>query len=385
MNVTKLMGQFTAAQRMTGRSVLALLMESVRLRFGVGRLGISEYFDFGLYRSDIPAAEKSTFAGYRAQEVLEQILVDDYSRILSLDKQSFYQLMRGSAFPVPKTHALYSRDGRSFTGTVLTTPAQLSDWLAQAQTYPLYVKPSFGGHGRGNVTLLGYGDGHLHLVGGKRIPVAEFAASLTDRAGFGWLIQESMHPHPEIARLSGDRISGVRAHVFLTKQGPRILIGVWKINSGANDVDNFLQGGVGNLAANIDVDSGEITRVVTGIGLKQQLIERHPVTGERLLGATLPDWDNLVDLLSRAATLFPGYLYQAWDVALTDRGPVPMELNYFGDTDLPQFATGKGFLSTELLACLQERKLAEFLHGDADFRRQNGNGRWGRRRAHWTY
>jgi Sugar-transfer associated ATP-grasp len=385
MNVTALIDHFSEARRITGRSLHSLMAECVQLRLGTGKLGISEYFDFGLYRADIPTQEKAEFAGYRAQQVLEEILVDDYSRFLSLDKITYYQLMQGNGLPVPHTHAVYSPSGRHFPGTVLRTPSHLSEYLAQSNAYPLYVKHSFGVHGGGNLTLLIHDDGQLQLVGGKRISINELVDSLYDRTGFGWLIQESLRPHVEIARLCGDRISGVRAHVFLTMQGPRILIGVWKINSGLRDSENFLKGGVGNLVANIDVDSGRITRVVTGTGLCQQTIERHPSTSEQRIGITLPNWQELVSLLKQAATLFPGYLYQGWNIALTDRGPVPTEVNYFGDTDLPQFATGKGFLSEDLKACLRERGLDDLLNGRSKFCRQNGNGRWGRRRAHWSY
>lgn len=249
MSIAELIAELSTAGRLTGRSPLAIFAESVRLRFGRGRLGISEYLDYGLCRPDMPFSEKTRFAGFRLQQILEEILVDDYSRILSLDKLTYYQLMSGNGLPIPRTLAIFSPSGRHFPGTVLRTDAELADWLAQADTYPLYLKPSFGVHGRGNITLLDVDKGQVRLVDDRRMPLDQLATSLDDRGGFGWLIQEALRPHPEIARLCGERISGIRAQVFLTKEGPRMLIGVWKINSGRQDSDNFLRGGVGNPVA----------------------------------------------------------------------------------------------------------------------------------------
>ncbi|MBL8474066.1 MAG: hypothetical protein KF778_08765 [Rhodocyclaceae bacterium] len=385
MNPTNILQQFAKASQQTGRSTLSMLIEWAQLRAGAGKVGISEYFDYQIYRPELSGPEKASFASYRVQNVLEQILVDDYSRILSLDKVSYYLLMEGNGLPVPHTHALYAPSGRYFPRTLLRTPGELADWLAASTAYPLYLKPSFGGHGKGNLTLLNYANGEVEQVGGKRVPVRQLAESIEDRLGFGWMVQESLRPHPDIAKRCGDRISGVRIHAFLSKSGPRILIGVWKINSGLCDSDNFLQGKVGNLVAEIDVTSGCITRVVTGIGVDARLVESHPVTGAKLLGYELPDWDKLVALIGQAATVFPGYIYQGWDIALTDRGPVPLEVNYFGDVDLPQFATGKGFLSPELLDCMRELGLDTLLPGPSRFAQFNPNGRFGRRRVHWPY
>lgn len=385
MTPSKILRDLGEAKLATGRSALSMLVEWASLRAGAGKVGLSEYFDYQIYRRDLSRPEKSAFASYRVQHVLEQLLVDEYSRILSLDKLTYYLLMEGSGLPVPHTHALYAPRGRHFPRVVLRTPDELADWLAASDAYPLYLKPAYGGHGRGNLTLLGCAEGQIELVGGKRMPVRKLVESMADPAGFGWLIQEALRPHPDIARRCGERISGVRLHVFLTHSGPRFLIGVWKINSGLRDSDNFIQGRVGNLAAEIALETGAITRVVSGIGPGANLVEAHPVTGARLLGYTLPGWDQLHPLMHRAALVFPGFLYQAWDIALTDRGPVPLEINYFGDVDLPQFATGRGFLSPELMDCLRERGLDRLLAGRPQIDRINPNGRRGRRSAHWPF
>ena len=49
-------------------------------------------------------------------------------------------------------------------------------------------------------------------------------------------------------------------------------------------------------------------------------------------------------LATAAARLLPGIRTQSWDIALTDAGPVPLEVNFGGDLNLTQLASGAGVL-----------------------------------------
>ena len=44
---------------------------------------------------------------------------------------------------------------------------------------------------------------------------------------------------------------------------------------------------------------------------------------------------------------------QSWDIALTDAGPVPLEVNFGGDLNLTQLASGAGVLDATYRAHLQ--------------------------------
>ena len=50
------------------------------------------------------------------------------------------------------------------------------------------------------------------------------------------------------------------------------------------------------------------------------------------------------DLVRCAAPLLPGLCIQPRDVALSDAGPVLLEVNWGGDLNLAQLATGDGVL-----------------------------------------
>ena len=99
-----------------------------------------------------------------------------------------------------------------------------------------------------------------------------------------------------------------------------------KIALGRAPVDNMMKG---NGVAPVDIASG-----VVGPGyvmdMSQPLIlprrlDIHPKTGSRIEGQQLPLWQETVDVVKRAAACFHPNSVLAWDVAITDRGPMIIE------------------------------------------------------------
>lgn len=373
------------AARRCGRPWPALALEAITLRLSGQRLGISEYLDFRLYEQDLTPAQKRQFSGYRAQHALEDLLVDDYSKILSLDKLSFYALMQGYGLPIPRTVAVYGPTRGSVLGEHLPSPQALRRYLAGAPL-PLYLKPSFGSYGRGNVCVVGRDGERLLLGNGTTQMLDAFVESVGDDRGFGWLIQEALSAHPDLVPLCGPKVSGVRMHTFFTRGGPVVTHAIWKINAGTKDSDNFEHGRSGNLLADVDVDTGMVRRVVSGVGPGQIVNAQHPSTGAKLVGIRLPDWPLTCGQVVTAATAFPGYVFPGWDIALTADGPKFLEVNFFGDIDLPQHASRRGLLGPVMNGLLRERGLDALLAGRARPGTRNAhNGRMGARKAHWPW
>ena len=103
----------------------------------------------------------------------------------------------------------------------------------------------------------------------------------------------------------------------------------------------------------INIESGQVVRVAGyQDGLPQELAADAPQV-QQLLGLQLPDWDRALDLCRDGARHFAPLKFQSWDIALTDSGPVIVEINPGSSFTLPQLAEGKGFLTDHFL---------EFLH-----------------------
>lgn len=93
-----------------------------------------------------------------------------------------------------------------------------------------------------------------------------------------------------------------------------------RLGTGNSIVDN------GCLSASVDRESGIITtpgRVAHGAGL----FIKHPDTDLVILGAQIPDWDDLLDLAKRLASLLKKQRIIGWDFAYSTEGWIVVEAN----------------------------------------------------------
>jgi hypothetical protein len=77
-------------------------------------------------------------------------------------------------------------------------------------------------------------------------------------------------------------------------------------------------------------------------------LETYPESGQQLRGMQLPFWREVLELNAKAVLFFPRIRYNSLDIALTDRGPVIVEMNTGGSFELPQLASGQGLLTDEV-------------------------------------
>jgi hypothetical protein len=133
---------------------------------------------------------------------------------------------------------------------------------------------------------------------------------------------------------------------LISEDGIKIPFAILKLPSRENVADSFWR--PGNLACNLDLQSGRILTVRSkdSFGTTDHTV--HPDTGEPLLGEMVPMWDRILDLAHRCAPIFQPVRYQSMDIGITQAGPVLIEINTGGGFDLPQLASGEGFLTDEV-------------------------------------
>jgi hypothetical protein len=258
------------------------------------------------------------------------------------DKILFHTIMAGAQLPVPDLLAA-TQAGRSLAAVPCRSDQQgLAKLLRRSDFYPLFAKPVAGKYSLSVLSADRYDaeTDEIILLGGRRCSVGAVAASLVGGAGF--LIQRRLNTAPQLLSLFGPRLWSVRVLVLVLPTGPVIHRAVAKIATGINPADNFWRRG--NMLGAIDLDSGIISRVVRGTGVDLAIDEPHPDTGQCVVGMPIPDWECLVKLVKRAAPVFAGIRTQSWDIALTNRGPVFLEVNFGGDLNLAQLANGEGVL-----------------------------------------
>jgi hypothetical protein len=345
----------------SGKSLGSLIRDVAGLSWGAGRLQPSEYFLYGLYDDQrFPGDIKKTFLG---TDRLAQLLysLDMPWPEIAKDKPTLTALLRGHDLPIPETQAMRHAD-RDFPGAVaLRCKDDVERFLRSEAKYPLFTKPTDSVCSLGVASLERYVRKSDCVVtrDKQRVPVSEFAEQVEKYADGGYLFQTRLAPHPDIAKVVGNQISTVRMFVLVDDQGPLLLRASWKIASGATVADNFWR--IGNMLGGIDVDTGKVIRVLRRTEKGTEIAEKHPKTGVRFNDLVFPEWKSMCEVVMRGAAAVPSCHFQGWDVALTDQGPVLVELEGDGgDPIMEQLCFDSGLLQGRYLSfatkALEKRK-----------------------------
>lgn len=336
-----------------------MLLEAFMLRFPPNCLGLSEYFDYRLFERRLSWQEKCRFVGWRGEDALDRCN-DRSCHVYADDKRVLAALLEKAALPHPFLAAVYlNSTPPNLTAAQLDSPGELVVWLRERAEFPLFAKPVHAGFGRGAFLLQGLDATKQNLIlgqTGELLSVEDWVSGLSNPAGQGYLFQAALKPHDSLAALQCGRLSSLRVMTLQAPGGePSIYRAVWKVPRQFNIVDNFESGTLGNLLAAVDIDDGRVIRVIQGYGLSLKKLECHPDSGLSFDNLVLPDWSDLKETVLKAARLLPQFGFQHWDVALTEQGPVLLEINLFsaGGTELSQLVEGRGLLEPRLLACNQ--------------------------------
>jgi hypothetical protein len=334
----------------SGKSLSGLVRDVATLGWGSGRLQPNEYFLYKLYDDNrFPPEVKKTFLGADRLAELLSALNMPWPEIAK-DKPTLTALLRGHDLPVPETQAMRHAD-RTFPGAAaLRNKTDVERFMRTEARYPLFTKPTDAMCSLGVANLERYDCETDCLITkrGRSVPVSEFAAQVETFAEGGYLFQTRLAPHPKIVEVVGDQISTVRMFVLVDDDGPTLLRASWKIPSGESVADNFWR--AGNMLGGLDVETGRIIRVLRRTALGTEVIHQHPKSGKSFDGLVFPEWNQMRETVMRGAAAVATCHFQGWDVALTDRGPVLIELEGDGgDPIMEQLCFDSGLLQGRYL------------------------------------
>jgi len=128
---------------------------------------------------------------------------------------------------------------------------------------------------------------------------------------------------------------GLNTIRFLTLRG-NVIGATYKVCRYGNIADNFAK--YGNLIVGINLDSGQLMRTAYQ---GEDYRAEHDV--ELKHRETIPDWNNLIKFVEKAADIFKPSKLIGFDVATTDNGPVIIDVNGTPGIRLHQIPYQKGF------------------------------------------
>jgi len=139
------------------------------------------------------------------------------------------------------------------------------------------------------------------------------------------LVEQYVEQHPRLAELSPSGLNTVRIVTLLDDNDNVHILGAILRMTVNSFVDNIA---MGNIAAPIDLETGKLTSEGVYKDIMKPAASVHPVTGKELIGFQVPFWNEVLEMVEKAALHEQANRSIGWDVAITEEGPSLIEGNH---------------------------------------------------------
>jgi hypothetical protein len=246
------------------------------------------------------------------------------------DKLSFNQFCRERNLPTVRIYAMIADGAFSWTGEDQRELPQES----------LFVKPKKGKGGRGTERWT-FRNGAYVSPEGYSLGRHELTERLTELSrDRPLLVQKCLFNHPELENLTAGALSTLRMYTMLNERSqPEHIFTMLRMSRySASVVDNAHRGGI---AASVDPETGKLGKATdSGMLARTGWLERHPVTGEQIVGRVVPFWRETLDLVAAAHHQLQSAFVIGWDIGITSDGPRIVEGNKAPDIEIEQRLSG---------------------------------------------
>lgn len=155
----------------------------------------------------------------------------------------------------------------------------------------------------------------------------------------GYIAEQILQQHPAMQALNPSSVNTVRV---LTFKGKIIACALRTGGEGAI-VDNLHSQGV---CAHVNLEYGVIDAPCIDMNFNKYIM--HPVTGAKMLGFEIPNWELVKKRTEEAAGLVPDVPYVGWDICVLDRDIALIEGNHDPGHDVVQMITQTGLFDSVL-------------------------------------
>lgn len=338
-----------AVARKYGVSPIRQMREMFSLRYGPGKIALPEYYELGLFDSEMDRSAKRAYVGVEASyDVNAAMSPRDLvgARFFVADKPVYTALLHELGFRTTETQAVASAERLLGNIPTLATPAAVQAFLKKDARYPLFAKPCSATGSYGSALITGLEGESIRLGNGRAIDLDTFSKEIFTDYPEGFLFQTALNQHKALTDVAGPAVGTMRVVTVRDEVMPRVLYTVWKLPSANAMSDNFWQ--KGSMVAEITPE-GTVNRCRIGVGLEGQWVEKHPVSGVPLPEFQIPHWDDVQDIACKAHALFPEFGIIGWDIAVTEDGATIIESNDNPYHQLYQLSHGRGIRNPDFV------------------------------------
>jgi len=313
-----------------------------------------EYHKLKLYDPKITWDEKKQFMSYN-QIYLVESYMNPRKEVAILNKFNFSVYANKFGIPTPEMIGLFNPvTGFTSNGKKLKTIDDLKQLFSNLDIKDLVIKPTSSGESKGVLICNNRGNNIIHVYGDKDYSIEEIYNKLTNTCFNNmkgmydtYILEKKVKQHKFLDNYSTTCTQGMRIITFLTSSGDvEIVVSLLKIAKKGNYVDNLIRLNLGAgiektgiLREALDFSDTETGNYITW--------DKHPDTGYPIKGEKIPFFKETIELAKKAQSLIPFLRAIAWDITITENGPVIFEGNYGYLIHMFQKLRGQGFLNTQ--------------------------------------
>lgn len=287
-----------------------------------------EYFQFEMEYRDVEF--RNSFLGLNEQRFYLDYLNPKKYYILARNKYFTHKILDNTGIKKSDLYCYYQPEGKVLDSTeVANNVGDVIRILKNKKISQCVVKTTESSSGNDvfvvNDIRYTENDCKMHLFDGTEIYLSSFLSNTP-------LIFESLiHQTEQLSSLNTSSVNTIRFMTTLHPNGDAKIIATFiKIGRSGKCVDNAGSGG--NVDACIDTETGEIKYTIQFDGWRKiKNITHHPDSGNQVEGIKIKDWKNIKSQVIDFQRSFPYIKAAGWDIAITDEGPLVIEVNDMWD------------------------------------------------------
>lgn len=150
-----------------------------------------------------------------------------------------------------------------------------------------------------------------------------------------YLIQEFIKQHKTINKINPDTVNTIRIISTRWNEDTNILAAMMRLGTKGNIVDNASNGGT---FVGVDIEKG--TLMEYGYYYDKPREKCHPDTKTVYKDYKIPYWEETIKIIKELHPIIFGLSTIGWDIAITENGPVIVEINWNYSVKGIQIASG---------------------------------------------
>lgn len=309
------------------RQRIMILFDYIHLYRTKG-LNMDEYYEFEFENRSKEFCK--TFLGINEQRYYLDYLNPIKYYSIARNKYFAHKLLENTGVKKTPLYCYYQPEGKVLNSTeVASTISDVLKILKAKNVTQCVIKDTENSHGEGvivvkNIEYLN-NDCKLHYFNGK----TEVLSNVLGK--YPLLFEGLVYQTKQFNLLNESSVNTVRFMTTLYPNGEAKIIATFiKIGRAGKCVDNAGDGG--NIDVCVDLKTGEIKYAIQYDGWRKiKDIDKHPDSGNQLNGLVIEKWESIKQEVLKFQQAFPYCKAAGWDIAITDQGPVVIEVNDFWD------------------------------------------------------